>query len=120
MATIVVGVETQGATAADALHANAAKADAMIAALKRGGIDAHDIQTSGLNLNPQYVYAQNEPAKLTGYQATNQVTVTVKDLGRSGRGGRCGRERRRPPTSARSPSAFPLRPRPRTPPASPP
>lgn len=83
-ASIVIGVDTQGATAAEALHANAEKAAAMIAALKRGGIDARDVQTSGLNLNPQYVYAQNQPPKLTGYQATNQVTVTVKDLARLG------------------------------------
>ena len=51
-----------------------------MAALRKGGIADKDIQTSGLNLNPQYVYVQNEPARLSGYQASSQVTVTVRDL----------------------------------------
>jgi uncharacterized protein YggE len=80
MATITIGVDSPGATAAEALRANAGKAAAMIGALKRAGIDSRDLQTSGLNLAPQYVYEQNQPPKLTGYQATNQLTVTVRDL----------------------------------------
>ena len=56
----------------------------MVVALKKAGIAAKDIQTSGLNLNAQYVYEQNQPPKLTGYQAANQVTVTVHDLKRLG------------------------------------
>jgi uncharacterized protein YggE len=43
-----------------------------------------DIQTSNLSLNAQYVYAANEPAKLTGYQASNDVTIVVEDLSRLG------------------------------------
>jgi uncharacterized protein YggE len=52
----------------------------VMAALRKAGIAAKDIQTSGLNLNPQYVYEQNVPPRLTGYQASNQVTVIVHDL----------------------------------------
>ena len=55
-----------------------------MAALKKAGIAAKDIQTSGLNLSPQYVYEQNQPPRLTGYQASNQVTVTVHDLTKLG------------------------------------
>jgi uncharacterized protein YggE len=84
MATISIGVQTQGATAADASAANAARMNAMMAALRRAGVADRDIQTSGLNLNPQYVYAQNQPPKLNGYQANNQVTVRVMDLARLG------------------------------------
>jgi len=54
------------------------------AALRKAGIAAKDIQTSGLNLNPQYVYEQNQPPRLTGYEAANQVAVTVRDLKRLG------------------------------------
>ena len=39
-----------------------------------------EIVTSALNLAPQYVYAQNQPPRLTGYQATNRITVTLTDL----------------------------------------
>jgi uncharacterized protein YggE len=43
----------------------------VIAALKKAGHRREsDIQTSGLNVNPQYVYEQNKPPKLTGYQAS--------------------------------------------------
>ena len=51
---------------------------------RRAGIADKDIQTSGLNLNAQYDYVENNPPRLRGYQATNQVTVTVRDLARLG------------------------------------
>jgi uncharacterized protein YggE len=84
MASINLGVIGEAPTAAAALAANSTKMNRVMAALKKAGIAARDIQTSGLNLNPQYVYQQNEPAKLTGYQASSQVTVTVHDLARLG------------------------------------
>lgn len=79
-ATITLGVQTDGATAAEALRQNAVRMNQVIAALKRGGVEARDIQTSGLSLSPQYVYQENLPPRLTGYQASNQVTITVRDL----------------------------------------
>ncbi|MEO8113166.1 MAG: SIMPL domain-containing protein [Phenylobacterium sp.] len=84
MATINLGVMTEARTAAQAMQANAARMTQVVDALRRAGIAAKDIQTSGLNLNAQYVYEQNVPPKLTGYQASNQVTVTVHDLARLG------------------------------------
>lgn len=84
MATINLGVMTEAPTAAAALQANGQRMNRVIAALRKGGIAEKDIQTSGLNLSPQYVYEQNQPPKLTGYQASNQVTVTVHDLARLG------------------------------------
>ena len=84
MATITLGVETKGDTAGQAMGANAGSMTRMVAALKKAGIDERDLQTSSLNLNPQYVYEQNQPPRLTGYQASNQLTVTVRDLARLG------------------------------------
>src|SRR4051812_11936917 len=84
IATISLGVMTQARTAAEALAANATRMNAVIASLKKAGIAEKDIQTSGLNLNPQYRYVENQPPVLTGYQASNQVTVTVRDLKRLG------------------------------------
>ena len=84
MATIALGVTTEGPTAAQAMSANAARMSQVLAALKAGGVAARDIQTSNLNLQPKYVYAQNEAPRLTGYQATNDVTVAVRDLSRLG------------------------------------
>lgn len=84
MATISTGVQTEAPTAAEALRLNATRMTQVIAALKKGGIADRDIQTSGLNLSPQYVYQENLPPKLTGYQATNQVTIVVRDLTKLG------------------------------------
>ena len=84
MASISLGVMTDGPTAAAALQANAQRMTAVIASLKKAGIAERDIQTSGLNLSPQYRYVENQPPQLTGYQASNQVTVTVRDLKKLG------------------------------------
>jgi hypothetical protein len=84
MATISLGVTTEALTAGEALKANGARMNQVIAALKKGGIAAKDIQTSGLNINPQYVYKEGEAPRLTGYQVSNQVTVVVRDLTKVG------------------------------------
>lgn len=83
-ATISLGVTTEAPTAAEAMRLNAEKMNRVIAALKKGGIADRDIQTSGLNLNPQYVYVENQPPRLSGYQANNTVSVVVRDLGKLG------------------------------------
>jgi uncharacterized protein YggE len=84
MATITLGVTTEAATAGEALSANSARMNQVIASLKAGGIDAKDIQTSGLNVQPQYVYVENQPPRLSGYRVSNQVTITVRRLDRLG------------------------------------
>jgi hypothetical protein len=84
MATITLGVMTEAQTAQAAMQANATRMRGVIDALKRGGIAERDIQTSSLNLNPQYQYVENQPPRLIGYQASNMVTVTVHDLKRLG------------------------------------
>lgn len=83
-ATISLGVQTQAATAVEAIRQNAERMTRVIETLKKSGIAAKDIQTSGLNLNPQYAYKEGEAPRLTGYQASNTVTVTVHDLSRVG------------------------------------
>lgn len=87
MATINSGVTTQGATAREALDANTAAMNDLIAALKEAGIEARDIQTSGFSVNPNYVYTDERdangyslPPKINGYQVMNTVTVVVRDL----------------------------------------
>jgi uncharacterized protein YggE len=84
MATITLGVSTQAPTAQAAMAANASQMTAVTAALHKQGLADRDIQTSNINLNAQYVYAENQPPKLTGYQASNQVTVRVNDLTKLG------------------------------------
>jgi len=80
MATITTGVQTEAASAQDAMAQNRARMNQVIAALRRQGIEERHIQTSGLNLNAVYDYPQNEQPRLRGYQASNQVTIQVRDL----------------------------------------
>jgi len=83
-ATITLGVQTTAPVAAQAMAENAARMTAVTAALRGAGIADKDIQTSNLSLSAQYAYVQDQPAKLTGYQASNEVTITVEDLARLG------------------------------------
>jgi len=84
LATIDAGVVTQAATAAAALSDNSARMAKVLAALKKAGVESRDIATSTVRLNPQYRYADNQPPAITGYQATNTVTVKFHDIAKSG------------------------------------
>ena len=87
MAFVNSGVTSQGATAAEALAANTAAMNELIATLKAAGIEARDIQTSGFSVSPNYVYSDARdangyqlPPKVSGYQVYNTVNVRVRDL----------------------------------------
>lgn len=81
MATITLGVQTQGATAAKALAANSAQLAAVLERLKASGIAERDLQTSGLTLGPQMDYSrQGQPPRVIGYEVSNMLTVRVRDL----------------------------------------
>ena len=85
VATISTGVVTRGADTNTAMRQNAEQMAKVMAALKAAGISERDIQTSGINLNPQYVYQQNETPRITGYEARNTVSVKVRDLTKLGK-----------------------------------
>lgn len=84
MATITFGVVTEAPTAQAAMAQNAEQMTRVATALRRAGLTDRDIQTSGLNLQAQYDYQENQPPKLRGYQATNRVTVNINDLTKVG------------------------------------
>jgi uncharacterized protein YggE len=87
MATINTGVQTRAMSAKDAMGQNAVQIDKLFAALIKAGIERKDLQTSGINLNPQYDYSNrtnNEPPKFIGYEASNQLTVTVRKIAKAG------------------------------------
>ncbi len=84
IATIRAGVVTQAATAAAALSANAQQMTRVLAALKAAGVAERDVQTATISLSPQYRYAENQPPVITGYQASNSVSVRFRDIAKSG------------------------------------
>jgi uncharacterized protein YggE len=81
LATISAGVVTQAGSASKAM---AQRMTATVAALRKAGIADRDIRTAALRLTPQYRYADNQPPVLTGYEASNQVSVKFRDIAKAG------------------------------------
>lgn len=79
-AVIRVGVTSAAKTAREASDANGKQMTAVLAAVKDTGIAAKDIQTSRLSLQPQYDPNRSGTARLLGFQATNQITINVRDI----------------------------------------
>ena len=80
------GVESKARTATQALRLNSGKVRSLINQIRAMGIEAKDIQTSGISLNADYQYnrttRQND---FVGYRVSNQVSVIVRDLDKLGR-----------------------------------
>jgi uncharacterized protein YggE len=85
LATISAGVVSRAATATAAIQQTATRMARVREALRQAGIADRDIQTSNISLNPDYVYANNQPPKLSGYSASNQLTVRFHDIASTGK-----------------------------------
>lgn len=84
MATISLGVVTQGATAADALGQNSGLVAAVLAEVAAMGIAARDIQTAGLSVDTMLDYSNPEVVRIKGYEARNVLRIRVRDLPMTG------------------------------------
>jgi uncharacterized protein len=82
-AEIEAGTTTDAKTAREAADANNTAMAKVLAALKAANIDAKDIQTSRLSLQPQYAPNHNPPT-VTGFRASNQVSVRLHDITKIG------------------------------------
>lgn len=76
------GVTTTAKTAREASEANAKMMTAVMAALKTAGIAGQDVQTSRLSLYLLRDNTQRNEARITGFQATNQVSIKIRDVGK--------------------------------------
>ena len=54
-------------------------------ALSEQGVAKEDVQTTGLQMNPEYQYHSYDPPTLTGYRVTQTARVLVKELAKAGR-----------------------------------
>jgi uncharacterized protein len=82
LAQVEAGVTSDGKTAREASEANNVTMGKVLLALKAAGIDAKDIQTSRLSLQPQSAPNRSTPNAIVGYRASNQVTVRLHDVTR--------------------------------------
>jgi uncharacterized protein len=85
VAIISAGVVTRQPTASAAIQENATRMERVLAALKRAGVAERDIQTSSINLNPEYRYQENRAPQLVGYTASNQVSIRFRDIRNTGK-----------------------------------
>lgn len=78
--TLMMGVQTRGTSAASALAANNQQATNLINTLKSRGVADADLRTSQLSVNPTTA----ADGRITGYEVTNQVTATLRNLASAG------------------------------------
>lgn len=86
-ASVSSGVQTEAPTAREALARNNAEMAKVVDGLKAAGIQSKDIQTSALQLNPQYDASSTKTGSaphIVGYHAFNQVRVTLRDVAKVG------------------------------------
>lgn len=80
LAIIDGGVTTEAKTARDASESNNAAMGKILLALKGAGVPERDIQTQRLSLQPQYGVNRSGPNAVTGYRASNRVSLTLRDM----------------------------------------
>jgi uncharacterized protein YggE len=86
-ATVRLGVLAQAPTARAAMEEVNRSANAILDAIRKLGVKAEDIQTSELNLNPVYANVPPEQGgepRISGYQASNVVSVRLEKLDQVG------------------------------------
>lgn len=81
MAVVTLGITSQDPEAGVAMGQASEVAGAILARLEGLGIAARDRQTSDLSLSPVWTnYDSGNERKITGYEASNQLTIRVRDL----------------------------------------
>jgi uncharacterized protein len=74
------GVTSDAKDAREASDANNAAMGKVLLALKGAGIEEKDTQTSRLSLQPQYAQNRTGTSPITGYRASNRVTIRLRDV----------------------------------------
>ena len=85
MATVTIGVTTQGKDAAKAQNDNAWVSNQIQAAVRGLGIEEKDIQTRNYSFYPNYSTDKDRRNEVTGYTVNNSVIVVVRDIKLTGK-----------------------------------
>ena len=81
LASVSLGVTTRADTAAEALSANNTALAKVVEQMKAAGIEPRDLQTSNLSIDPVWTsFEANTQPQISGYSASNMLTVTVRNL----------------------------------------
>jgi hypothetical protein len=86
MATVSAGVITNADTAKAALAANSPAMEKVLKVARDAGIEPRDVQTRGVRIAPIFSRQTqpDDPPRISGYSASNTVTVRLRDLSKLG------------------------------------
>lgn len=85
IAIVTLGVREQAKEASDAMGAVNQATGAIFDRLAEFGIEARDMQTTDLSLGQVWAERKpGQPPEVAGYQASNQVTVRLRDIAQAG------------------------------------
>lgn len=79
-----LSVVATGTSVSLALASANRSADAVQKSLLANGVAKKDLQTSGLNIAPDYDYSTSGTPRLKGYQVSESVSAKLRNLGRAG------------------------------------
>ncbi|MFD1849858.1 SIMPL domain-containing protein [Oceanobacillus bengalensis] len=81
--TIQLAVITEDESLAIAQQENANKMNNVIQSIENLGVPATNIQTSAININPQYDFIDGQQL-FRGYEVSNEITVTIDTIDKTG------------------------------------
>lgn len=89
MAVVTLTVMREAETARQALDANTQAMTQILEAMKSAGIAEKDLQTSNFNIQPRWVYPQqndngNAEPRIVAYQVSNGLSLRIRDLTKLG------------------------------------
>lgn len=84
VADLRLGVTISRDTVVDARAEAARSMTAILGAIRAAGVADRDIRTSFLSVQPRYDYRDGKAPRLVGYDLSNVVEVTIRDLGTIG------------------------------------
>lgn len=79
-AEVTIAVSTRAPTAQAASAQNASESTRVLSSIKQALGPGGQVKTSGYSLAPQYDYSNGHAPRLTGYDASNSVIVTIDEL----------------------------------------
>ena len=85
IAILGVGATAQADGAAQAQVLVAQRVERILAQAKALGFADKDIKTVGYNIAPQYAYDQGKAPRITGYQATQMLQLTLRAIDDAGK-----------------------------------
>jgi hypothetical protein len=84
IATLTLGIETEGKEIKDITNKNVASMNKIIEGLKNLGIESKDIQTAQYSVDSQYNWTEKEGRILSGYKISQNVNVKIRNFTKIG------------------------------------